>query len=129
MKCLEIARFQDFAPNTPELLGALSGPQTPCRRSYASRRTPLWKFLPTGLLYREIFVSVLYFRPFSPCQPWPSLHRLNRCSIANCKAATKTGRNFIPVLSGENNWVNRCPCYFRFHETLAVVYISFGVVG
>ena len=33
MKCLEIARFQDFAPNTPELLGALSGPQTPRRKS------------------------------------------------------------------------------------------------
>ena len=38
MKCLEIARFQDCAPNTPELLEAFSGPQT-----------PLWKFLPTGL--------------------------------------------------------------------------------
>ena len=31
MKCLEIARLQDFAPapNTQGLLGALSGPQTP----------------------------------------------------------------------------------------------------
>ena len=26
MKCLEIARLQDFAPNTQGLLGALSGP-------------------------------------------------------------------------------------------------------
>ena len=39
MKCLEIARFQDFAPNTPELLGALSGPQTPCRKSYVREST------------------------------------------------------------------------------------------
>ena len=31
MKCLEIARLQDFAPNTQGLLGALSGPQTPFR--------------------------------------------------------------------------------------------------
>ena len=31
MKCLEIARLQDFAPNTQGLLGALSRPQTPCR--------------------------------------------------------------------------------------------------
>ena len=31
--CLQIARMQDFAPNTPELLGALSGPQTPGRNS------------------------------------------------------------------------------------------------
>ena len=31
MKCLKIARLQDFALNTPELLGALSGPQTLCR--------------------------------------------------------------------------------------------------
>ena len=46
MKCLEIAKLQDFAPNTQELLGALSGPQTPCR----IERTPLWKFLPTGLI-------------------------------------------------------------------------------
>ena len=30
MKCLEIARLQYFAPNTQGLLGALSGPQTPC---------------------------------------------------------------------------------------------------
>ena len=44
------------------------------------------------------------------------------CSIAYCKAATKKGRNFIPMHLGENNWVNRCPCYFRFHETLAIVY-------
>ena len=64
MKCLEIARFQDFAPNTPELLGALSGPQTPFPKStslrttrYASRRTPLWKFLPTGL--NNILVNTL----------------------------------------------------------------------
>ena len=27
IRCLQIARMQDFAPNTPELLGALSGPQ------------------------------------------------------------------------------------------------------
>ena len=47
MKCLEIARLQDFAPNTQGLLGALSGPQTPCRIEW----TPLWKFLPTGLKY------------------------------------------------------------------------------
>ena len=26
IRCLQIARMQDFAPNTPELLGALSGP-------------------------------------------------------------------------------------------------------
>ena len=31
MKCLKIARLQDFAPNTPGLLGALSRPQTLCR--------------------------------------------------------------------------------------------------
>ena len=47
MKCREIARLQDFAPNTctQGLLGALSGPQIPCR----IERTPLWKFLSTGL--------------------------------------------------------------------------------
>ena len=37
MKCLEIARLQDFAPNTQGLLGTLSGSQTPCR----IERTPL----------------------------------------------------------------------------------------
>ena len=37
MKFLEIARLQDFAPNTKGLLGALSGLQTPCR----IERTPL----------------------------------------------------------------------------------------
>ena len=46
MKCLEIARLQDFAPNTQRLVGALSGLQTTCR----IERTPLWKFLPTSLL-------------------------------------------------------------------------------
>ena len=30
MKCLKIARLQDFTLNTPGLLGALSGPQTLC---------------------------------------------------------------------------------------------------
>ena len=40
MKCLEIARLQDFAPNTQGLLGALSGAKTPCR----IERTPLWNF-------------------------------------------------------------------------------------
>ena len=29
MKCLEIARLQDFAPNTQGLLGALCGPPPP----------------------------------------------------------------------------------------------------
>ena len=50
MKCLEIARLQDFASNTEGLLGALSGPQTPCR----IERTPLWKYLPKGLVYQTI---------------------------------------------------------------------------
>ena len=45
MKYLEIAWLQDFAPNTHGFLGALNGPQTPCR----IERIPLWKFLPTGL--------------------------------------------------------------------------------
>ena len=40
MKCLEIARLQDFAPNTQGLRGALSGPQTPCR----IERTPTENF-------------------------------------------------------------------------------------
>ena len=29
MECLEIARLQDIAPNTPGRLGALSGPKAP----------------------------------------------------------------------------------------------------
>ena len=33
-----MARMQDFAPNTPELLGTLSGPQTPCRKNQAASR-------------------------------------------------------------------------------------------
>ena len=32
-----IARLQDFAPNTPRLPGALSGPQTPCCEVHDSR--------------------------------------------------------------------------------------------
>ena len=39
ISCLQIARMQDFAPNTPELLGALSGPQTPGRRSDSLRES------------------------------------------------------------------------------------------
>ena len=37
MKCLEIAIFKDFAPNTPGLLGVAQGPQTPCREVRDSR--------------------------------------------------------------------------------------------
>ena len=37
MKCLEIARLKDFAPNTPGLLGVAKGPQTPCREVRDSR--------------------------------------------------------------------------------------------
>ena len=48
--CMEIARLQDFAPNTQGLLGALSGPQTPCR----IERTPFLKFLPTGLPFMKM---------------------------------------------------------------------------
>ena len=33
IRCLQIARVQDFAPNTPELLGALSGPRPPAVRA------------------------------------------------------------------------------------------------
>ena len=40
MKCLEIARLQDFAPFTQGLLGAFSRAKTPCR----IERTPLWNF-------------------------------------------------------------------------------------
>jgi len=29
--------MQDFAPFTPELLGALSGPQTPCHKATSAR--------------------------------------------------------------------------------------------
>ena len=32
IRCQESATMQDFAPFTPELLGALSGPQTPGRK-------------------------------------------------------------------------------------------------
>ena len=32
IRCLQIARMQDFAPITPELVGVLSGPQTPARK-------------------------------------------------------------------------------------------------
>ena len=35
--CLEIAWLKDFAPNTPGLLGAAQGPQTPCREVRDSR--------------------------------------------------------------------------------------------
>ena len=61
MKCLEIARLQDFAPNTPGFLAALSGPRPPyarCAIRDASRRTPLWKFLPTGL--STIVIVILF---------------------------------------------------------------------
>ena len=44
MKCLEIARLQDIAPNTPD------------QRCPLCRRTPLWKFLPTGL-WNLVFLS------------------------------------------------------------------------
>ena len=37
MKCLEIARLKDFAPNTPGLQGVAQGPQTPCREVRDSR--------------------------------------------------------------------------------------------
>mgnify|MGYP003690688589 CR=1 FL=1 len=37
MKCLEIARLKDFAPNTPGLLGVAQGPQTQCREVGDSR--------------------------------------------------------------------------------------------
>ena len=59
IRCLQIARMQDFAPNTPGLLGALSGPRPPavtaprnarCATHFASR-TPLHSFLPTGMTY------------------------------------------------------------------------------
>ena len=52
MKCFEIARLKDFAPNIPGLLGLLKAPKTPaarCATRESCRRTPLWKFLPTGL--------------------------------------------------------------------------------
>ena len=53
MKCLEIAKLQDFAPNTQGLLGALSGPQTPCR----IERTPSENFClracSAWVVYRE----------------------------------------------------------------------------
>ena len=45
IRCLQIARMQDFAPNTPELLGALSGPQTPGR----NESNPPQSFLATGM--------------------------------------------------------------------------------
>ena len=68
MKCLEIARLQDFAPNTPGFLGALSGPRpftARCAIRDASRRTPLWKFLSTGL-YRGVYTVYdhLYIKDF-----------------------------------------------------------------
>ena len=46
IRCLQISRMQDFAPNTPELLGALSGPRPPAVMS----RTPRQSFLATGML-------------------------------------------------------------------------------
>jgi hypothetical protein len=40
----EIARMQDFAPFTPELLGAFSDPQTPCRKVACAAGNPLHEF-------------------------------------------------------------------------------------
>ena len=59
MECLEIARLQDFARYTPELLGALSAPRPPaarCATRHASRRTPLWR--PGHILSQSNHISV-----------------------------------------------------------------------
>ena len=40
--------------------GPWAGAQTPCPKSYASWRTPLWKFLPTGLCIPGIWLSRIW---------------------------------------------------------------------
>ena len=64
--------FRKFEWGTWKLLDfsiLLQIPQTPCRKStslrevrdrYASRRTPLWKFLPTGLHIIQIYITNLF---------------------------------------------------------------------
>ena len=64
--------FRKFEWSTWKLLDfriLLQIPQTPCRKStslrevrdrYASRRTPLWKFLPTGLHIIQIYITNLF---------------------------------------------------------------------
>ena len=48
---LQNARMQDFAPNTPELLGPWATPRPPAVRApRLASRTPLHSFLPTGMI-------------------------------------------------------------------------------
>ena len=58
IRCLQIAKMQDFAPNTPELLGALSGPQTPVRNE---SNPPPQSFLATGMLCKCASKKMILF--------------------------------------------------------------------
>ena len=64
MKCLKIARLQDFALNTPGLLGALSGPQTLCREvrdSHCESMNPPLEIPAYGPVY--IYFLKILFNP------------------------------------------------------------------
>jgi len=65
--CQEIARIQDFAPFTPELLGALSGPQNPGRKGHLTSRG--------GRLASQVFPQNLTHLVFQ------NLTALDRCFI------------------------------------------------
>ena len=59
----ETARMQDFAPFSPELLGALSGPQTPGRKGHLASRG--------GTLASQVFLRdislISIFKTWQPC--------------------------------------------------------------
>ena len=88
MKCLEIARLKDFAPNTPGLLGVDQGPQTPCREvrdsRYVSTNPPLEipaygpeSILHFAYLFVEKFFDTIY-RVTTKLRDIPSADSLGR---------------------------------------------------
>ena len=74
MKCLEIARLQNFAPNTPGHLGALSGPQTLYRIDESPSGMPDYgpdiKKIEKieNLTFKKCYHCLKSIKHFSPCK-------------------------------------------------------------
>ena len=72
MKCLEIARLKDFAPNTPGLLGVAQGPQTPCPEVHAQLEMHVDEPPSGNSCLRACVVHVIYIS-FEDVRVWDGL--------------------------------------------------------
>ena len=108
MKWLKIARLQDFAPNTPGLLGAFSCPQTLCREvrdSHCESTNPPLEIPAYG--------GASCIGSYAPCMYF---YTMINCSMGLIKRGTENGvKRFNEAKVRRKNDINEF-CWYNSYK-------------